>query len=534
MSFASALLINNQIKFLTSTVRIIGFDLVVLSFHSFPTVIVSPLTEETLDDASRPTRALQNKTYFAGDWKSSSDSAEVSVFSPATGRKIGTVPRLTEGDAELAINAAAEAFTFWSRQTAAQRAAVLRRWHALILREREGLAQILTLEQGKPLAEARAEIDISAAYVEWFAEEGRRVYGDVIPSPAAGRQTIVTKHPVGVACAITPWNFPASMVARKVAPALAAGCTILVKPSERTPFVSLALAELSEEAGIPPGVFSVLTGSSRELVKVLTDSPTVRKLSFTGSTAVGKELIRQCAGTVKRMSMELGGNAPIIVFNDADITAALEGLMALKFRNGGQTCVCANRIFVQRGIKDAFTSAFVERVGQLKMGAGDAPGVQIGPLIDAEAAQDMARIVTRALEQGATLLTGGGTWHPDSAYYPPTVLGDVAPDMDVARNEIFGPIAPLLIFDDEAEVIAKANDTSYGLASYIYTRDLARAWRVSDALEYGMVGINEVAISNEVAPFGGVKESGFGREGSRYGIDEYLDIKYRCMGGLSA
>ncbi|MDQ7777100.1 MAG: NAD-dependent succinate-semialdehyde dehydrogenase [Paracoccus aminovorans] len=483
--------------------------------------------------AFRPTRALREHAYFAGAWRGSSDGASIAVTCPATGAHIGEVPRLTQEDTALAIEVAATAFVDWSARTAAQRAQVLRRWHALILREREALAQILTLEQGKPLAESRAEIDISAAYVEWFAEEGRRVYGDVIPSPVGGRQTIVTKQPVGVTCAITPWNFPASMVTRKLAPALAAGCTMLVKPSERTPFIALALAELAEEAGMPPGVLSVLTGKSREIVKVLTDSPVVRKLSFTGSTAVGKDLIRQCADTVKRMSMELGGNAPIIVFDDADIEAALDGLMALKFRNAGQTCVCANRIFVQRGIFEQFAEAFVQRVRALKIGAGDQPGVEIGPLINADAAQDMGRIVARALEQGAELLTGGAP-KPDSAFYPPTVLGGVTPSMDVARDEIFGPIAPLLVFDDETEVVAQANDTPYGLASYLYTRDLARAWRVSDALQYGMVGINEVAISNEVAPFGGVKESGFGREGSRYGIEEYLDIKYRCMGGLSA
>lgn len=484
--------------------------------------------------AFQTTRALRQQACFAGAWRGSSDGASIAVICPATGEHIGDVPRLTPEDIALAIEAAASAFVEWSARTAAQRAQVLKRWHALILQEREGLAQILTLEQGKPLAESRVEIDISAAYVEWFAEEGRRVYGDVIPSPAGGRQTIVTKHPVGVTCAITPWNFPASMVTRKLAPALAAGCTMLVKPSERTPFIALALAELAEEAGMPPGVFSVLTGKSREIVKVLTDSPVVRKLSFTGSTAVGKDLIRQCADTVKRMSMELGGNAPIIIFDDADIGAALNGLMALKFRNGGQTCVCANRIFVQRGIFAQFAEAFVERVRVLKIGAGDQADVQIGPLINVDAAQQMGRIVARALEQGAELLTGGGEAQPDSAFYPPTVLGGVTAEMDVARDEIFGPIAPLLIFDDEAEVVAQANDTPYGLASYLYTCDLARAWRVSDALQYGMVGINEVGISNEVAPFGGVKESGFGREGSRYGIDEYLDIKYRCMGGLSA
>ncbi|WP_050526491.1 NAD-dependent succinate-semialdehyde dehydrogenase [Pseudorhodobacter aquimaris] len=487
-----------------------------------------------MDDAFRSTRALKTQAYFAGAWRSASNGATTAVICPATGKEIGTVPRLTAADVHVAIDAAAEAFVGWSARTAADRAQVLKRWHGLILQEREALARILTSEQGKPLAESRAEIDISAAYIEWFAEEGRRVYGDIIPSPAPGRQTIVTKHPVGVTCAITPWNFPASMITRKLAPALAAGCTMLVKPSERTPFIALALVELAEEAGVPPGVISVLTGSSREIIKVMTDSAVVRKLSFTGSTAVGKDLIRQCSDTVKRMSMELGGNAPVIIFDDADVDAAVNGLMALKFRNSGQTCVCANRIFVQRNIAEKLSEAFVEKVRALKVGAGDQPGVQIGPLINAGAAQDMGRIVARAQEQGAQVLVGGGEPVPDSAFYLPTVLAGVTPDMDVARDEIFGPIAPLLVFDDEATVVAQANDTPYGLASYTYTRDLARAWRVSDALEYGMVGINEVAISNEVAPFGGVKESGFGREGSRYGLDEYLDIKYRCMGGLSA
>ncbi len=490
--------------------------------------------ENTMDDAFRSTRALKTQAYFAGAWRSASNGATTAVICPATGKEIGTVPRLTAADVHVAIDAAAEAFVGWSARTAADRAQVLKRWHGLILQEREALARILTSEQGKPLAESRAEIDISAAYIEWFAEEGRRVYGDIIPSPAPGRQTIVTKHPVGVTCAITPWNFPASMITRKLAPALAAGCTMLVKPSERTPFIALALVELAEEAGVPPGVISVLTGSSREIIKVMTDSAVVRKLSFTGSTAVGKDLIRQCSDTVKRMSMELGGNAPVIIFDDADVDAAVNGLMALKFRNSGQTCVCANRIFVQRNIAEKLSEAFVEKVRALKVGAGDQPGVQIGPLINAGAAQDMGRIVARAQEQGAQVLVGGGEPVPDSAFYLPTVLAGVTPDMDVARDEIFGPIAPLLVFDDEATVVAQANDTPYGLASYTYTRDLARAWRVSDALEYGMVGINEVAISNEVAPFGGVKESGFGREGSRYGLDEYLDIKYRCMGGLSA
>ncbi len=480
----------------------------------------------------KPGLLMRQQAYFAGEWQDSSDERRIMVQNPATGAEIGTVPSLGADDVTRAINAAHAAFLDWSSRTAVERAVILRRWHALILAEREPLARILTQEQGKPLAEARAEIDISAAYIEWYAEEARRVYGDVIPSPVRGRQTIVTKQPVGVTCAITPWNFPASMMARKLAPALAAGCTMLVKPSDRTPFIALALADLAEQAGVPAGVVSVLTGSSREIVQVLTDSPIVRKLSFTGSTEVGKQLIRQCATTVKRMSMELGGNAPILIFADADIDAALNGLMALKFRNGGQTCVCANRIFVERSILPEFSRAFVARVSALRVGPGDEDGVQIGPMITPQAAADMAQIVAQAIEEGAELLLGGGEARADSAFYPPTVLANVAPSMSVAQNEIFGPIAPLLPFDDEAAVIAAANATPYGLASYIYTRDLARAWRVSDALDFGMVGINEVAISNEVAPFGGVKESGFGREGSYHGIDEYLDVKYRCMGGL--
>lgn len=478
--------------------------------------------------------SLRQQAFVAGEWRNASDARNIQVFDPATGKVIGTVPYLSKADVTEAIAAAQGAQRLWGSATAGSRARLLKRWASLILSERETLARILTLEQGKPLAESRTEIDISAAYVEWFAEEARRVYGDIIPSPVAGRQTLVTKQPVGVTCAVTPWNFPASMITRKLAPALAAGCTMLVKPSDRTPFIALALADLAERAGFPPGVVSVLTGSSREIVEVLAASPVVRKLSFTGSTEVGKTLIRQCADTVKRMSMELGGNAPVLIFDDADIDAALDGLMALKFRNSGQTCVCANRIFVQRSLLPDFGRAFVARVEALSIGPGNQPGVQIGPLITPEAAQQMHNFVSQAVEQGACVLAGGKQPDPGSAFFWPTVLGNVSADMDIARDEIFGPIAPLIPFDTEAEVVAAANATPFGLASYLYTRDLARAWRISDALEYGMVGINEVAISNEVAPFGGIKESGFGREGSRYGIEEYLDIKYRCMGGLSA
>lgn len=477
---------------------------------------------------------FRQQAFFAGKWRDSEDQQTFQVSNPATGEVIGECPALTEHDVEQAIASAQDAFKFWSKQTAAHRASVLKRWHALILENREELARIMTTEQGKPIKEARVEIDISAAYVEWFAEEARRVYGDVIPSPVGGRQTIVTKHPVGVTAAITPWNFPASMFTRKLAPALAAGCAMIVRPSDRTPFVALAFAELGREAGLPSGLFSVLTGSSRRIVKVIMESPVVRKISFTGSTEVGKILIKQGADTVKRMSMELGGNAPILIFDDCDIDAAIDGLMALKFRNGGQTCVCANRIFVQNTIIEAVVKRFAERVEALKVGDGHEEDTDIGPLISDAAASEMKSIVEGAVTAGARVVTGGTLGDGNKrAFFSPTILTNVAPEMDVARKEIFGPIAPILGFDTEEEAIALANQTEYGLASYVYTRDLARSWRVSEALEYGMVGINEVAISNEVAPFGGIKESGFGREGSKYGIEEYLDIKYRCMGGIA-
>ena len=477
---------------------------------------------------------FRQQAYFAGQWQDASDGAVKEVINPATGEVIGSAPSLTENDIKAAISGAQDAFADWSNRTASDRASVLKIWHRLVLEQKEGLAQIMTAEQGKPIREARVEVELSAAYIEWFAEEARRVYGDIIPSPMPGRQTLISKQPVGVSAAITPWNFPASMFARKLAPALAAGCAMIVKPSDQTPFVALAFAVLGEQAGLPPGLFSVVTGSSRKIVKAITDSPVVRKLSFTGSTEVGKTLIAQCAGTIKRMSMELGGNAPVLIFDDCDFDAAIDGILALKFRNCGQTCVCANRIFVQTTILEEFLQAFTDRVKALNVGPGQSEDTDIGPLINRGAADDMAEIVARAVSQGAEIATGGNCLIGQGSFFEPTVLTGVTPDMDVAREEIFGPIAPLIGFDTEDEVVAQANDTEFGLASYLYTRDLARAWRVSDALEYGMVGINEVAISNEVAPFGGVKQSGFGREGSKYGIDEYLDIKYRCMGGLSA
>lgn len=486
----------------------------------------------TSDLKSNP--LFREKAYFAGAWRDASDGSVQQVFNPANGTVIGVVPKLMDQDVTEAIAAAEIAFRDWSGRTAVARAAVLKRWHALVLENRENLARIMTTEQGKPIKEARVEIDISASYIEWFAEEARRVYGDIIPSPVPGRQTLVSKHPVGVTAAITPWNFPASMFARKLAPALAAGCAMIVKPSDQTPFIALAFGALAEQAGIPAGLFSVVTGSSRSIVKVITDSSVVRKLSFTGSTEVGKTLIAQCASTVKRMSMELGGNAPVIVFDDADFDAALDGLTALKFRNGGQTCVCANRIFIQNTIREEFVAQFAKRVKALKIGSGHDEDTDIGPLINQCAARNMADIVSQAVKQGAKIMVSNEDAYSQGSFFAPIILTNVTPEMDVARNEIFGPIAAIIGFDSEDEVVAVANDTEYGLVSYIYTRDLARAWRVSDALEYGMVGINEVAISNEVAPFGGVKESGFGREGSKYGIDENLDMKYRCMGGLSA
>lgn len=476
---------------------------------------------------------FRQQAYFSGEWRSARDGATFGVIDPATGNVIGRCASLTESDVAEAIATAEMAFAMWSSQTAAYRANILKKWHVLILEHKEELARIMTTEQGKPIREARIEIDISAAYVEWFAEEGRRVYGDVIPSPVGGRQTVVTKQPVGVCAAITPWNFPASMFTRKLAPALAAGCAMMVRPSDRTPFVALAFAALGEQAGLPSGVFSVLTGSSRTIVKAIMESSAVRKISFTGSTEVGKILIKQSADTVKRMSMELGGNAPILIFDDCDLDAAINGLMALKFRNGGQTCVCANRILVQNSIREEFIARFAERTKALKVGNGHDEETEMGPLITRDAALGMQSIVESAVKSGARVVIGGTIGEGEAcAFFAPTILTDVTPDMAVAREEIFGPVAPVLGFDTENEAVAIANDTEYGLASYVYTRDLGRAWRVSDALQYGMVGINEVAISNEVAPFGGIKESGFGREGSKYGIEEYLDIKYRCFGGL--
>ena len=424
---------------------------------------------------------------------------------------------------------AAAAWPAWRALTAADRGQRLRRWQGLMMENQEDLAQLMTAEQGKPLAEARGEIAYAASFFDWFAEEGRRVYGDIIPPHQADKRILVLKQPIGVCAAITPWNFPAAMLTRKAGAALAAGCTMVARPASETPFSALALAVLAERAGIPPGVFNVVTGESGPIGAELTGNPVVRKLSFTGSTAVGKLLMRQCADTLKKPSLELGGNAPFIVFNDADLEAAVEGAIQSKYRNTGQTCVCANRFLVQDGIYAAFAARLAERAGELKVGPGREPGVVQGPLINAAAVAKVEAHIADALAKGASLLTGGARHALGGTFFQPTVLADLAPEMLIAREETFGPVAPLFRFATEAEAIAMANATEYGLAAYFYTRDLARAWRVSEALEYGMVGVNSGLVSTAIAPFGGVKQSGLGREGSRYGIDEYLEIKYVCV-----
>lgn len=471
---------------------------------------------------------LRDCCYLNGQWVGSDD--RFPVINPATGAELARVPRLGGAATRQVIHDAEKAWPAWRALTARERSAVLRRWYDLILANTEDLARLMTAEQGKPLAEARGEIAYAASFVEWFAEEGKRAYGETIPTVAQDRRLLVLKQPVGVCAAITPWNFPAAMITRKVAPALAAGCTVVVKPAEQTPLSALALAELAHRAGFPPGVFNVITGEAAAIGGELTANPTVRKLSFTGSTEVGRLLMAQCAPTLKKLSLELGGNAPFLVFDDADLEAAVAGAVAAKYRNSGQTCVCANRFLVQDGIYDAFAARLAEAVSQLPVGPGDEPGVAQGPLIDALALDKVERLVADATAKGARVLTGGARHPRGGTFYQPTVLTQVGPGMGVAREEIFGPVAPLFRFHTEAEAIALANATEYGLAAYFYSRDLGRAFRVGEALEYGMVGINTGLISNEVAPFGGIKQSGLGREGSRYGLEEYLEVKYLCLG----
>jgi succinate-semialdehyde dehydrogenase/glutarate-semialdehyde dehydrogenase len=454
------------------------------------------------------------------------------VVNPATGIRIGTAPMMGAGETRRAIEAANKAWPAWRAKTAKERSAIVRKWSELQLALADDLALILTTEQGKPLAESKGEVAIGAAYTEWFAEEAKRVYGDVIPTVGNDRRLVVIKEPVGVCAAITPWNFPSSMITRKVSPALAAGCTVVIKPAEATPYSALALAELAHRAGFPPGVLNVVTGDAPAIGGEMTSNPTVRKLSFTGSTEVGRLLMKQVASTVKKLSLELGGNAPFIVFDDADLDAAAEGAIVSKYRNSGQTCVCANRLFVHDKIYDAFASKLAGKVRALKVGPGTETGVVQGPLINADALAKVEEHVADATAHGAKVAIGGKRHALGGTFYQPTVLTDVTPEMKVFREETFGPVAPLFRFSTDAEVIELANRTEFGLASYFYSRDIGRIWRVAEALEYGMVGVNTGFITTEVAPFGGVKQSGLGREGSKYGIDEYIEIKYVCIGGV--
>ncbi len=478
-------------------------------------------------------RLLRQQCYLQGRWSDADTGATLPVTNPATGELLGTVPKMGGPETRRAIEAAQAAWPAWRKRTAGERSAILRRWFELLMANQEDLALLMTLEQGKPLAESRGEIAYAASFIEWFAEEGKRVYGDVIPSHAADKRIVVLKEPICVVAAITPWNFPSAMITRKAGPALAAGCPVVLKPATATPYSALALAELGERAGLPPGVFSVITGASGAIGAELTSNPLVRKLSFTGSTEIGKQLLEQCASTVKKVSLELGGNAPFIVFEDADLEAAVAGAIASKYRNTGQTCVCTNRFLVQEPVYDAFAAKLVEAVARLKVGNGLEPEVQQGPLIDLAAVEKVEEHLADALAKGARVIHGGKRHPLGGTFFEPTVVVGVTPDMTVSQEETFGPLAPLFRFRTEEEAIQLANDTPYGLASYFYTRDLARSWRVSEALEYGIVGVNTGLISTAVAPFGGVKESGLGREGSRYGIEDFLEVKYVCLGGIS-
>ena len=475
---------------------------------------------------------LKTNAYINGQWLASDDGSTLAVTNPATGEVIANVARCGTIETRRAIEAAQAAQLDWRKRSIKERSAILRKWFNLMMESQEDLARILTAEQGKPLAEARGEIAYGASYIEWFADEGKRVYGDTIPHSTEDKRLVVIKQPVGVVACITPWNFPNAMLTRKIAPALAAGCTVVCKPANATPLSAYAFAELAERAGVPAGVINLVTGKTAEIGKELTSNPIVRKLTFTGSTPVGKQLMAECAATVKRTSMELGGNAPFIVFDDADLDAAIAGVMASKYRNSGQTCVCANRILVQDAVYDRFAEKLAVAVKSLKVGDGTEEGVTIGPLINEGAANDVMEFIDDAVNKGACVLAGGRRSALGGSFIEPTILTDVSDDMKVFREEIFGPIAPIFRFSTEDEAIAMANDTEFGLACYFYSRDIGRIWRVGEGLEYGIVGINEGIISNEMAPFGGVKESGQGREGSKYGLDDYLEIKYMCMGGI--
>lgn len=475
---------------------------------------------------------FRQQAYIDGSWTDADDAETFDVTNPASGEVLGRVPEMGRAETARAIAAAEAALPGWRAKTAKERAGLLRKWYELIMAAHEDLAQLMTAEQGKPLAESRGEVVYGASFVEWFAEEGKRLYGETVPTHVADRRIQVIKQPVGVVASITPWNFPIAMITRKCAPAMAAGCTVVAKPAEDTPFCALALAELAERAGIPKGVLNVVTGVPHDIGAEITSNPVVRKVSFTGSTEVGKLLMRQCADTVKKVSLELGGNAPFIVFDDADLDAAVAGVMASKYRNAGQTCVCANRIYVQDGVYAAFTDKMAAAVGELKVGSGFEDGVAQGPLINEAAIEKVERLVADAVEKGAKVALGGARHEKGGTFYTPTILTDVTSQMACATEEIFGPVAPLYRFTDEADVVRQANDTPYGLAAYFYARDVGRVFRVAEALEYGIVGINEGIISTETAPFGGMKESGLGREGGSYGIEEFVEVKYLCIGGI--
>ncbi|EHG8284337.1 NADP-dependent succinate-semialdehyde dehydrogenase [Klebsiella oxytoca] len=473
---------------------------------------------------------FRQQAFIDGRWRDASSGETLGVTNPANGQQLGSVPKMGAEETREAIDAAARALPAWRALTARERATILRRWFDLMMEHQDDLARLMTLEQGKPLAEAKGEIGYAASFIEWFAEEGKRIYGDTIPGHQADKRLLVIKQPIGVTAAITPWNFPSAMITRKAGPALAAGCTMVLKPASQTPFSALALAELANRAGIPEGVFNVVTGSASEVGNELTGNPLVRKLSFTGSTEIGRQLMEQCAKDIKKVSLELGGNAPFIVFDDADLDKAVEGALASKFRNAGQTCVCANRLYIQDGVYDRFAEKLQQAVSKLQIGDGLQPNVTIGPLIDEKAIAKVQEHIADALDKGARVATGGKPHELGGNFFQPTILVDVPSDAKVAKEETFGPLAPLFRFKDEADAIAQANDTEFGLAAYFYARDLGRVFRVGEALEYGIIGINTGLISTEVAPFGGVKSSGLGREGSKYGIEDYLEIKYMCIG----
>jgi len=477
-------------------------------------------------------KLFRQQCYVDGQWVDADDGSTINVTNPADNSVLGTVPNFGAAETKRAIDAANKAWPAWRKLLAKERAGLLRNWFNLMLEHQDVLARLMTAEQGKPLAESKGEIGYAASFIEWFAEEAKRVYGETIPAPWEGKRILVLKQPVGVVASITPWNFPSGMITRKCAPALAAGCPVVIKPASFTPYSALALAELAEQAGIPAGIVNVITGSASDIGGEMTSNPVVRKLSFTGSTEIGKKLMEQCAATVKKISLELGGNAPFIVFDDADIDAAVQGAMASKFRNTGQTCVCANRIYVQDGVYDEFTKKLVAAADAMKVGPGLEGETQQGPLIEMAGLEKVEEHVEDAMSKGAKLITGGKRHKLGGTYYEPTVLTDVTSEMKIAHEETFGPVAPLFRFKTEEEVIEKANDTEYGLAAYFYTKDLGRSWRVAEGLESGIVAVNEGIFSTEVAPFGGMKESGIGREGSKYGIDEFIEVKYVCLGGI--